>query len=83
MEYSRPDDIQRDLDIDFREMHPNVDPSLTLAMIRNMKNSMFEIGRIQEMEMSSIAMSFVYFERLILKGSLKISNHSEYLRSSQ
>jgi hypothetical protein len=72
IQYSRPDDIQRDLDIGFRELYPNIDNSLTLAMIRDMKSSMLRVGCLQEMEYSSIAMSYVYFERLVLKGTLSL-----------
>jgi len=69
IQYSRPLDVQKDLDIDFREMHPSIDPTLTLTMIRDIKWNMLEIGKLQDMEMSSVAISFVYFEKLVLKGS--------------
>lgn len=72
IQYSRPVDLQKDQDADFKEMHPVVDITLSLTMIRRMKQSMFEIGKYQFMELSSIAMSFVYFERLVMKGFLLI-----------
>lgn len=70
IQYSRPLDIQRDLDIDFREMYPMIDQTLKLLMVRNMKNSIYEIGIVCECESSTIAMSFVHFEKLILKGHI-------------
>ncbi|KAJ3357695.1 hypothetical protein HDU83_004850 [Entophlyctis luteolus] len=66
--YSRPADIKKELNEVFRETHPNVDPYLTLSQIRNLKMNMIEVGKQQNMEMSSVAVAFVYFEKLVVKN---------------
>ncbi|KAI8843199.1 hypothetical protein BJ741DRAFT_590257 [Chytriomyces cf. hyalinus JEL632] len=66
--YSRPADIKRELNEHFRETHPSVDSQLTLSQIRNLKTRMIEIGRAQDMELSSVALAFVYFEKLVIKN---------------
>lgn len=69
IQFSKQTDFAKDLDQEFRTMNPAVDTSLSLTMIRNMKKSMLEIGRSCMMELSSTALSFLYFEKLAMKGT--------------
>jgi hypothetical protein len=67
IQYSKPADIRKELNDHFREAHSSLDPSLTLSQLRNMKEHLITITMSQDMELSSAAMSFVYFEKLVLK----------------
>ena len=55
----------------FREVHPEIDKSLTLSQVRNLKRLMLEVGRERDMEVSSIASAYVYLEKLILKVCIR------------
>lgn len=74
IQYSRPLDLKRELNLHFKATHANVDSSLTLSMIRNLKGKLLEIGKRLDMEYSSIAFAYVYFEKLALKGFVGKAN---------
>ncbi|KAI8819851.1 cyclin-like protein [Fimicolochytrium jonesii] len=66
--YSKPSDIKKELNEHFRDTHPSVDPTLTLTQIRRVKERLIKIGELQDLELSSVACAFVYFEKLVLKN---------------
>lgn len=68
--YTRRDELKRELNEQFRLSHPDIDPSLTLSMIRNLKEKLVLVGLEEGLELSSIAMAFTHFERLILSGQV-------------
>ncbi|KAJ1550476.1 CDK5 and ABL1 enzyme substrate 1, partial [Cladochytrium tenue] len=68
IQYSRPSEIKRELNERFRETHPTVDAHLTLSQIRNLKLRLVRIALTRNLELSSVAVAFVYFEKLVLKG---------------
>ena len=72
--YSRPLDLKKELNISFRESHITVDPALTLSQIRNMKAKLLRICKLQDIDYSSLAACYVYFEKLILKSSVTKQN---------
>ncbi|KAI8611431.1 hypothetical protein BC830DRAFT_1068812, partial [Chytriomyces sp. MP71] len=41
---------------------------ITLSQIRNLKSRMVQVGLAQDMELSSVALAFVYMEKLVLKN---------------
>ncbi|CEP07519.1 hypothetical protein [Parasitella parasitica] len=49
----------------FRQSHPDIEISLT--KIKSIKNHLLDIGKQIDLEISSIAHAFVYFEKLIQK----------------
>ncbi|KAJ3216327.1 hypothetical protein HDU67_009678 [Dinochytrium kinnereticum] len=67
IQYSRAADIKRELNEHFRETHPTVDPTLTLSQIRSLKAKMLDISMQANLELSTVASSYVLFEKLVLK----------------
>ncbi|KAI9168107.1 hypothetical protein H9P43_007478 [Blastocladiella emersonii ATCC 22665] len=52
-----------------------IDPSsLTLSQIRNLKRRLVDVGMAHDLEISSLAKSFVYFEKLVLKRTAVKAN---------
>ncbi|KAJ3370766.1 CDK5 and ABL1 enzyme substrate 1 [Allomyces arbusculus] len=74
LQYTRPEDVKQDLNARFRATHPDVDPSLTLSQIRNLKRRLIKVGQICDLEISSVAKAFVYFEKLVLKRIVQKTN---------
>ncbi|KAI9350035.1 hypothetical protein DFJ73DRAFT_832846 [Zopfochytrium polystomum] len=68
IQYSKPADIKKELNEHFRETHPTVDVHLTLSQIRNLKNLLVKVALARDLELSSVAMAFAYFEKLVIKG---------------
>jgi len=52
----------------FRDEHPQLPPSLTLSKIRNVKKQALSACISMDIEVSSVALAVICFERLILKG---------------
>ena len=67
IQYTRPTDLKQELNDQFRQKHPDLDPSLTLSKIRNLKAALLEIGQEEDLELISMACAYVYFEKLVLK----------------
>ncbi|KAJ3300327.1 hypothetical protein HK104_001745 [Borealophlyctis nickersoniae] len=74
IQYSKPSDIKKELNEHFRETHPSVDPSITLTQIRNLKEKMLAVADMQDLEFSSVASAYVYFEKLVLKNMVSKFN---------
>ncbi|KAJ3128150.1 hypothetical protein HK098_005050 [Nowakowskiella sp. JEL0407] len=79
--YSKPNDLKRELNEHFREQFPGIGAGLTLSKIRMVKQRLIKIcmdlggddgGRA--IELSSLACSFVFFEKLCLKGIVNKQN---------
>lgn len=66
LQYSKPLDLKKEINDYFRDTHPSIDPFLTLSQIRNLKIRMLQVAKAQDIEYSSLAMAFVYVEKLIL-----------------
>ncbi|KAI8850309.1 hypothetical protein BC829DRAFT_389744 [Chytridium lagenaria] len=67
IQYSRAADIKRELNEHFRETHPTVDSTLTLSQIRSLKAKLLEVSSQANLELSTVASSYVFFEKLVLK----------------
>ncbi|KAJ2722095.1 hypothetical protein GGI07_003537 [Coemansia sp. Benny D115] len=68
-EYTRPDDLRQELNDHFRETHPELYAAgLTLDQIRRLRAHMLRVTREQDLELSTAALGWVYFEKLIWKG---------------
>ena len=65
--YFRPSDLKRELNEKFRQKHPNLDPSITLSQIRKVKQLLLNVAVDANLELSSVAKAYAYFEKLLLK----------------
>ncbi|KAF9365119.1 CDK5 and ABL1 enzyme substrate 1 [Mortierella sp. NVP85] len=71
IQYTRPSDLKRELNEHFRSRHPTIDPSITLSKIRKVKSDLLAISEELDLEISTAAMAYAYFEKLVLKGTWK------------
>ncbi|XP_048867183.1 CDK5 and ABL1 enzyme substrate 1 isoform X1 [Brienomyrus brachyistius] len=73
IEYVKPSDLKKDMNETFKEKFPHI--RLTLSKIRSLKR---EIRKLTQedcgYEESTVAMAFVYFEKLALRGKLNKQN---------
>ncbi|CAG5928490.1 unnamed protein product [Menidia menidia] len=72
IEYVKPSDLKKDMNETFKEKFPHV--KLTLSKIRSLKREMRTFGEDCGLQPVTIAMSFVYFEKLVLQGRLNKQN---------
>ncbi|KAA8578174.1 hypothetical protein FQN60_001675, partial [Etheostoma spectabile] len=56
----------------FKEKYPHI--KLTLSKIRSLKREMRVVGEDCDIQPVTIAMAFVYFEKLVLQGRLNKQN---------
>lgn len=61
-------ELKEDLNEQFREEHPELPRFLTLSKIRKLKKSALLGALNLDIEVSTVAMACIYFERLCLKG---------------
>jgi len=47
---------------------------LTLSMIRSIKRNLLQISTVVDVELSTVALTYVYFEKLVLKGVVSKGN---------
>ncbi|KAG0003883.1 CDK5 and ABL1 enzyme substrate 1 [Entomortierella chlamydospora] len=71
IQYTRPSDLKRELNEHFRSRHPTIDPSITLSKIRKVKTDLLAISEELDLEISTTALAFAYFEKLVMKGNWK------------
>ncbi|XP_040902132.1 CDK5 and ABL1 enzyme substrate 2 [Toxotes jaculatrix] len=72
IEYVKPSDLKKDMNETFKEKFPHI--KLTLSKIRSLKREMRVVGEDCGLQPVSIAMAFVYFEKLVLQGRLNKQN---------
>ncbi|CAO3615876.1 unnamed protein product [Cunninghamella blakesleeana] len=70
----RPSDARRELNEQFRSMHPEIPLEITLTKIRSIKNHLLEIGKAVDLEISTLAHAYVYFEKLVIKNVITKKN---------
>jgi hypothetical protein len=51
----------------FRSEHPEIPQEITLSKLRSIKSHLLEIGKELDLEVSSVAHAYVYFEKLVIK----------------
>ncbi|XP_057190129.1 CDK5 and ABL1 enzyme substrate 1 isoform X2 [Triplophysa rosa] len=73
IEYVKPSDLKKDMNETFKEKFPHI--RLTLSKIRSLKREVRKLA-LEECgyEESTVAMAFVYFEKLVLQGKLHKQN---------
>nr|XP_057908165.1 CDK5 and ABL1 enzyme substrate 2 [Doryrhamphus excisus] len=72
IEYVKPSDLKKDMNETFKEKFPHI--KLTLSKIRSLKREMQSVGEDCCLQPATIAMAFVYFEKLVLQGRLNKQN---------
>ncbi|KAM4610440.1 CDK5 and ABL1 enzyme substrate 2 [Polymixia lowei] len=72
IEYVKPSDLKKDMNETFKEKFPHI--KLTLSKIRSLKREMRAVGEDCGFQPVTIAMGFVYFEKLVLQGRLNKHN---------
>ncbi|KAI1297404.1 CDK5 and ABL1 enzyme substrate 1 [Mortierella claussenii] len=82
IQYTRPSDLKRELNEHFRSRHPTIDPSITLSKIRKVKTDLLAISEELDLEISTAALAYAYFEKLILKDEYKGKESSGILTDS-
>nr|XP_061802443.1 CDK5 and ABL1 enzyme substrate 2-like [Nerophis lumbriciformis] len=72
IEYVKPSDLKKDMNETFKEKFPHI--LLTLSKIRSLKREMRAVSEECGLQPVSVAMAFVYFEKLVLRGRLNKPN---------
>ncbi|XP_067310428.1 CDK5 and ABL1 enzyme substrate 1 isoform X2 [Pseudorasbora parva] len=73
IEYVKPSDLKKDMNETFKEKFPHI--RLTLSKIRSLKREIRKLAQDEcGYEESTVAMAFVYFEKLVLQGKLHKQN---------
>ncbi|KAI9246757.1 cyclin-like protein [Phascolomyces articulosus] len=70
----KPSEMKRELNEQFRHTHPEIPVEITLSKIRSIKTHLLEIGKEVDLEISSVAHAFVYFEKLVIKNVVTKKN---------
>ncbi|CAO3598140.1 unnamed protein product [Absidia cylindrospora] len=63
----RPADARKEMNELFRLEHPDIPSEITLSKIRSIKSHLLEIGKAVDLEVSTLAHAYVYFEKLVIK----------------
>ncbi|XP_034028914.1 CDK5 and ABL1 enzyme substrate 2-like isoform X2 [Thalassophryne amazonica] len=72
IEYVKPSDLKKDMNEMFKEKFPHI--KLTFSKIRSLKREMRAVSEECSLQPVTIAMAFVYFEKLVLQGRLNKQN---------
>uniref|UniRef100_A0A8C5WLJ2 Cdk5 and Abl enzyme substrate 2 n=1 Tax=Leptobrachium leishanense TaxID=445787 RepID=A0A8C5WLJ2_9ANUR len=72
IEYVKPPDLKKDMNETFKEKFPHV--KLTLSKIRSLKREMRNLASDCNLEPITVAMSYVYFEKLVLQFKVNKQN---------
>ncbi|KAJ1122602.1 hypothetical protein NDU88_001087 [Pleurodeles waltl] len=72
IEYVKPSELKKNMNETFKEKFPHI--KLTLSKIRSLKREMQNIAEECGLEPVTVAMSYVYFEKLVLQGKLNKQN---------
>lgn len=74
IQYATPAELKQELNDQFRQKHPDIDPSMTLSKLRNLKASLLEVGIAEDLEMATMAKAYTYLEKLILRNYVSKTN---------
>lgn len=66
--------LKEKLNEQYRERHPHLPPSLTLSKIRNLKAKTIKMCLDLEIEISTVAIAIICFERLVMQSKVTKAN---------
>lgn len=72
--FIRKEELKKELNEQFRQAHPGLDPSLSLSKIRNLKANLVRVSEALALELSTTAKAFVFFEKLCLGDLVNKAN---------
>lgn len=72
--YVNEQELEASLNEQFRERHPTLPPSLTLSRIRELKKAVLVLCLTVGVEVSTVALGVINFERLCLKNMVTKAN---------
>ncbi|KAI8642784.1 hypothetical protein BD408DRAFT_415931 [Parasitella parasitica] len=70
----KPSELKREMNEQFRLNHPEISSEITLSKIRAIKLHLLEIGKQVDLEVSSVAHAYVFFEKLVVKDIVTKKN---------
>ncbi|CEP10152.1 hypothetical protein [Parasitella parasitica] len=70
----KPSELKREMNEQFRMNHPEISSEITLSKIRAIKLHLLEIGKQVDLEVSSVAHAYVFFEKLVIKNIVTKKN---------
>ncbi|KAG2214526.1 hypothetical protein INT46_003076, partial [Mucor plumbeus] len=70
----KPSELKREMNEQFRLNHPEISSEITLSKIRAIKLHLLEIGKQVDLEVSSVAHAYVFFEKLVVKNMVTKKN---------
>ncbi|KXJ29414.1 CDK5 and ABL1 enzyme substrate 2 [Exaiptasia diaphana] len=72
--YAKPSELKKDLNERFKEKFPHI--AITLTKLRSLKKDLLKIALSVEcqLDLTTVAYAYVYFEKLILKGKINKPN---------
>ncbi|ETV93725.1 hypothetical protein, variant 1 [Aphanomyces invadans] len=80
MRFVKPNDLKEELNKQFREAHPWLhDSDLSLSKIRNLKQEALLMGQRIHLDISTVALACVYFEKLVLENYVTKTNRKLYM----
>ncbi|PJF16876.1 hypothetical protein PSACC_03311 [Paramicrosporidium saccamoebae] len=64
--FTKAEFLKRELNEKFRKLHPSIHPTLTLSQLRNLKTRLLHVALSASLELSTVARSYAYLEKLVL-----------------
>ncbi|KAI9594402.1 hypothetical protein BDF19DRAFT_444708 [Syncephalis fuscata] len=74
VQFVKPSDLKRELNEQFCQTHPYLNEKMTLSKIRGLKTRLLSIATEQDLELATVALSYAYFEKLVLSRVITKSN---------
>lgn len=71
-------DLKKNQNSIFQEHHPWLKSNITLSKIRSVKRKIVEVAISKALDVAVVALSYVYFEKLILKNIVTKQNYKVY-----
>jgi len=68
--FVKPHDLKEELNDQFRQRHPWMQPGITLHKIRSLKKKLLSVALESDCEISSVALSYVLLDKLLLKNQI-------------